>query len=132
MAKIFIYSTLTADQIYTSWKASANGVPQATSKILVKGGANLMTKHMVTPRGVVTEVTPEELAELRQNEVFKLHQANGFIQVSEAKTDVEKAVSDMVGRDQSAPLVEQDEEVPVPASDAEDNDKPRRGRPRKG
>lgn len=132
MSKIYIYSTLTADQIYTSWKSSANGVPQATSKILVKGGANLMTKHMVTPRGVVTEVTPEELAELRQNEVFKLHQANGFIQVSEAKTDVEKAVSDMVGRDQSAPLVEQDEEVPVPASDAEDNDKPRRGRPRKG
>lgn len=130
MSKIYIYSTLTSDQIYTNYKASPNGVPQATSKIFVKGGANLMTKHMVTPRGVVTEVTAEELAELRNNEVFKLHQANGFIQVSEAKTDVEKAVSDMVGRDQSAPLVEQDEEIPEPAKEV--SEEPRRGRPRKG
>lgn len=130
MSKIYIYSTLTADQIYTNYKASPNGVPQATSKIFIKGGANLMTKHMVTPRGVVTEVTAEELAELRNNEVFKLHQANGFIQVSEAKTDVEKAVSDMVGRDQSAPLVEQDEEIPEPAKEV--SEEPRRGRPRKG
>lgn len=130
MSKIYIYSTLTADQIYTSYKTSPNGVPTATSKVLIKGGANLMTKHMVTPRGVVTEVTAEELAELRNNEVFKLHQANGFIQVSEAKTDVEKAVSDMAGRDQSAPLVEQDEEIPEPAKEVSEG--PRRGRPRKG
>ena len=81
MSKIYIYSTLTADQIYTSYKTSPNGVPTATSKVLIKGGANLMTKHMVTPRGVVTEVTPEELAELRTNEVFKLHLSNGFLQI---------------------------------------------------
>lgn len=130
MAKIYIYSTLTADQLYTSYKASVNGVPQATSKILVKGGANLMTKALVTPQGVVTEITPEELAELRTNEVFKLHEKNGFIKVSEAKTDVEKVVPDMVGRDQSAPIVEQDDLVPEPASDSGEDDKPRRGRRR--
>lgn len=130
MSKIYIYSTLTADQIYTSYKTSPNGVPTATSKVLINGGANLMTKHMVTPRGVVTEVTPEELAELRTNEVFKLHLSNGFLQISEAKTDVEKAAADMTGRDQSAPIVEQDEEMPVPAT--ESADAPRRGRGRKG
>lgn len=89
-----------------------------------------MTKHMVTPRGVVTEVTPEELAELRNNEVFKLHLSNGFLQISEAKTDVEKAAADMTGRDQSAPIVEQDEEMPAPATEIADA--PRRGRGRKG
>ena len=130
MSKIYIYSTLTADQIYTSYKTSPNGVPTATSNVLIKGGANLMTKHMVTPRGVVTEVTPEELAELRTNEVFKLHLSNGFLQISEAKTDVEKAAADMTGRDQSAPIVEQDEEMPAPAT--ESADAPRRGRGRKG
>lgn len=132
MSKIYVYSTLTADQIYTSYKSSANGVPLVTARIPIAGGANLMTKHMVTPRGTVTEVTAEELAELRQNEVFKLHEKNGFITVSEAKTDVEKVVPDMVGRDQSAPLVEQDEIVPLPASGANDDaEKPvrrRRGR----
>ncbi len=129
--KIYIYSTLTADQLYTSYKSSVNGIPQVTAKILIRGGANLMTKALVTPQGVVTEVTAEELAELRRNEVFKLHEKNGFITVSEAKHEVEKVAADMTGRDQSAPIVEQDELVPEPASDSAEDDKPRRGR-RKG
>lgn len=125
---IYIYSTLTADQLYTNYQSSTNGVPLATAKILIRGGANLMSKALVTPRGVVTEVTAEELAELKRNPMFDLHMKNGFIQISEAKMDVEAAVSDMVGRDQSAPIVEQDEIIPEPETE---EDKPRRGRPRK-
>lgn len=126
MSKIYVYSTLTADQIYTNYGKSENGVPRPISEIKIAGGANLMTKALVTPRGAVTEVTAEQLAELQKNEVFKLHKSNGFISVSESKTDPEKAAADMEGRDQSAPLVEQDD-IQAPA---EDEDKPKRGRPR--
>lgn len=131
MAKIYIYSTLTSDQLYTSYKSSTNGVPLPTSKILIRGGANLMTKHLVTPQGVVTEVTAEELAELRKNEVFKLHVENGFIQVSDAKKDIEKAVTEMEGRDQSAPIVEQDGEIPQPADVDNVSVKPARSKAKK-
>ncbi len=123
MAKIYIYSTLTSDQVYANYRSSANGVPLAESKIAINGGANLMTKHLVTPHGVVTEVTAEELAELRKNEVFKLHLANGFLTISEAKGDADDVAADMTTRDQSAPIVEQDDLMPAPAED-----KPRRGR----
>lgn len=131
MSKIYIYSTLTSDQLYTNYRASVNGVPQVASKILIKGGANLMTKALVTPHGAVTEVTAEELAELRRNSVFNLHVENGFIKVSEAKGEVEKVAADMTGRDQSAPIVEQDEEIPFPASVESAEAPRRRGRPAK-
>lgn len=126
MAKIYVYSTLTADQIYTDYRANPNGIPQAESKILIKGGANLMTKHLVTPHGVVTEVTAEELAVLRKNEVFKLHEQNGFLTISESKGDADEVAADMTTRDQSAPIVLQDEIIPEPAGATEG--KPRRGR----
>ena len=128
MSKIYIYSTLTSDQVYANYKSGPNGVPTPTSTVLVRGGANLMTKALVTPQGAVTEITAEQLAELRKNEVFNLHEKNGFIVVSEAKTDIEKVVPDMVGRDQSAPIVEADEIIPAPASADADEPKPKRSR----
>lgn len=129
MAKIYIYSTLTSDQVYANYGASANGVPVLTSKIAIQGGANLMRKNLVTPHGVVTTVSAEDLAELRKNEVFKLHLENGFLKISEAKADADDVAADMETRDQSAPIVEQDGLVPVPVGSEEDEKpKGRRGR----
>lgn len=106
--KIYLYSTLSNDQSYTSYQHVDGGAPQPVNSILVHGKANISTKQFVTPLGVVTEVTAEQLAELRTNDVFKLHENGGFITVSEAKEDAEKVATDMTGRDQSAPLVELD------------------------
>ncbi|AZD85004.1 hypothetical protein C4K14_2170 [Pseudomonas chlororaphis subsp. aureofaciens] len=106
--KIYLYSTLSNDQSYTSYQQVDGGAPQPVSSILVHGKANVSTKQFVTPRGTATEVTAEQLAELRTNDVFKLHVKNGFITISQAKEDAEKVAADMTGRDQSAPLVEQD------------------------
>ena len=129
MADLYVYSTLSNDQLYVNYKTDASGVPKPESQVFIAGGANLMNKHFVTPRGVATKVTAEQLAELRGNDMFKLHMANGFITVSESKQDAEVVAADMTGRDQSAPIVEQDEEVPAPA--VETVEVPRRGRPRK-
>ena len=131
MSKIYIYSTLTNDQQYVNYKTDVSGVPKPESSILIRGGANLMTKTFVTPRGAVTEVTAEQLAELKRNEVFNLHCANGYITISEAKADAEVVAADMTGRDESAPIVEQDGDIPAPVSDEVVVEAPRRGRPRK-
>lgn len=127
----YVYSTLSNDQLYVSYRTDAAGVPQATSQVFIAGGANLMTKHFVTPLGVATKVTAEQLTELRQNDMFKLHQANGFITVSESKQDAEVVAADMEGRDQSAPIVAEDGEMPEPVATVEQVEAPRRGRPRK-
>lgn len=108
MSKIYVYSTLSNDQVYTSYSRDGNGVPKPTRSVFIAGGANIMTKQFVTPQGVATEITAEQLAELKNNEMFLLHQKNGFITVSERKAEIEKVVTDMNGRDESAPLVEQD------------------------
>lgn len=107
--KVFLYSTLSSDQAYTVYKDGGGDLPQVEGQILVKGGANVPDGRMITPEGaVITATTPENLERLRQNEVFKLHEANGFIVVSDHKVDGEVAAADMTGRDQSAPLVPAD------------------------
>lgn len=108
MSKLYIYSTLSNDQRYATYRTAERGVPQVASSVFIAGKANVTNKHFITPRGVATEVTAEQLAELRTNEVFKLHEKNGFVTVSEKKQDAEKVAASMTGRDASAPLVEQD------------------------
>lgn len=108
--KIYVYSTLSNDQQYTQYagKADNNLAPNVEHSILIAGKANVTNKHFITPRGMVTEVTAEDLAILKKNELFKIHEANGFITYSESKEDAEKVAAVMEGRDKSAPLVEQD------------------------
>jgi hypothetical protein len=103
---VYIYSTLSNDQLYTNYTAvadSPNKLPIKGSTILVKGKANILDKRFFTPQGVVTKVSAEDLSELRRNKVFNLHVANGFITVSEAKADPDIVAADMTGRDKSAP-----------------------------
>lgn len=122
MGKIYVYSTLSNDQMYTSYQVDPKGqkLPQAIGQIFIAGKANITTKNFVTPKGMVTEVTPEQLAELKGNELFNLHMKNGFIKVSERKGDTDEVAADMVGRDQSAPLVAEDfKEGEAPTSNAD-------------
>ncbi|EAO0065952.1 hypothetical protein GPN87_003083 [Salmonella enterica] len=104
----YIYSTLTGSQAYQVYRQGGADLPLVDKTILVAGGANVANKHFITPRGVVTSVTDEELELLEKNPVFALHKANGFITVEAKEVSVEKVVSDMEARDESAPLTEAD------------------------
>lgn len=108
MSKIFVYSTLTCDQRYTNYVPGGGDLPVPVGSVFVKGGTGVADARLVTPRGVVTEVTEEELAILEANADFNLHRKNGFVEVSASKVDPEKAAADMEGRDASAPLVPAD------------------------
>lgn len=92
MSKVYVYSTLSSDQDY----GTKAGV------VRIKGGANVSNKNLVTPRGVVTEVTEAQLDALQHHAVFQAHATNGFITVSLSERKVDQMVRDMEQRDGSA------------------------------
>lgn len=110
----YVYSTLTADQIYNSWTHDGSeknsALPTVQHSVLIKGGSNVVDrKTLVTPTGaIVTKITQKDLDALNENAVFLLHKANGYIKVKEHAEDGEAVASDMDTRDQSAPLVPED------------------------
>lgn len=106
--KLFIFSTLASDVAYTNHAQGGGDMPIELPPVTIKGGAGVANDRLVTPRGVATEVTEEQVEYLRQNEIFKLHEKNGFVMVSEAFADPDTVAADMTGRDNSAPIVPQD------------------------
>lgn len=106
-----IFSTMTGAVTYTEWKTSPGGLSVAGKSVTINGGANVAhRKTIITPRGVGTQVTDDELAFLENDAVFKFHKKGGFITIDSVKDirDADLAASDMEGRDDSAPDVEQD------------------------
>lgn len=102
MADIYIYSTLSASVAYEV---------DGGREILIAGGANIPDKHFLTPQGVVTSVTEEDLALLKKSRVFDLHAKNGFLKWHSKKVDVEQVIADMQGADDSAPDGEAEAQV---------------------
>ena len=100
----YIFSTLTCDNRYIAYAETGADIKVPTMGILIKGGAGVMNDRLITPLGVATEVTKDELALLEQNPVFQMHKENGYIVVQDKKADAEKVSGDMNSRDGSAPL----------------------------
>lgn len=110
----YVYSTLSAPVIYTQDEKRDGQTPTICREVRINGGANMATgghHGVTTPRGVVTRVNDEELAVLKANGVFKIHEANGFIVVDKGKHDPELAAATMAGADKSAPKTKKDYDV---------------------
>lgn len=106
MSKIlYVYSTLASDVDYTLYAEGGGDLPIALPPVRIQGGAGVANDRLVTPRGVVTRVTEEQAAQLRQNKVFELHEKNGYITISETSADPDTVAADLTGRDYSAPIV---------------------------
>jgi hypothetical protein len=119
----YVYSTLTNDQIYTLWRpAKEEGKPNvAIKKVQIKGGHGRMGKNLVTPLGVVTEVTDEELDALQKCTAFADHVKAGFIRVEKKKSEPEKVASTMEGKDASAQKTPSDFKDPPKVGKPEDD-----------
>lgn len=100
-----VYSTLSNDTCYTNYEKGGADMPVVRAKVLVKGGTNVANARLITPLGVVTTVTDEEMTELERNPVFQKHIQNGFVKVEKKKYDPEKVAGSMKTRDLSAPVV---------------------------
>lgn len=108
MAKIYVFSTLANDQLYTNWLAGGNDLPLKGHSVLIKGGTGVANDRLITPLGVSTEITEYDLEELQKNPSFKDHEKNGFIVVKNKKAETEKVAADMNLKDESAPLSDAD------------------------
>ena len=106
--KLYVFSTLASDVAYTNHAQGGGDLPIDLPPVVIKGGAGIANERIVTPRGVATEVTEEQVEYLRANQVFQLHEKNGFVMVSESYADPDTVAADMTGRDISAPIVPQD------------------------
>ena len=106
--KLYVFSTLASDVAYTNHAQGGGDLPIDLPPVVIKGGAGVANERIVTPRGVATEVTEEQVEYLRANQVFQLHEKNGFVMVSESYADPDDVAADMTGRDNSAPIVPQD------------------------
>lgn len=125
----YIYSTMAAPVAYTG-KAdvSNNDLPRTPRRVTIAGGAGIANKNLITPLGVVTEVTDDELAFLKTDEVFNRHVERGVLVIQVKKSEVEKVAPDMV-QDESSPLTPADYDEDSPGAIPSDvADKPKRGR----
>ena len=108
----YITSTMSASVSYATYKQTAGGLPVIDREIVIEGGANVMSKKlMVTPNGVVTKVTDEELALLEKHPLFQTHLKGGFVRVSKSnpQEDIAKVnTKDMEQKDASAQRVDSD------------------------
>lgn len=106
----YIYSTLTCDNAYTLYSEGANGLKVPQGSITIKGGTGIANDRLITPLGVTTSVSEEELSALQQNTVFQQHIANGFIVVQEEgkAQDAEKVAANMSVNSKDKPVTPSD------------------------
>lgn len=57
----YIYSTLTCDNAYTIYSDGANGLKVPQGSVIVKGGTGIANDRLITPLGIITSVSEEEL-----------------------------------------------------------------------
>ncbi len=116
-----IYSTLSCDQSYRLWDCEYKGAtnekgfrtPNSTFQFLVNGQANITNKILITPNGVATVCTVEQLEQLKKCACFNNHVNGGYLLIDEGakNTNAEKAdkvAVNMTAKDNSAPKTEKD------------------------
>jgi len=107
----FVYSTATCSGSYVKY-APDNGGNSGHAKVIksvtINGGHGVANKALITPKGVVTEVTDEELEFLLADSAFQRHMKAGFMSVDNARIDPEKKAVNMAAGDNSAPLTPED------------------------
>ena len=112
----YVYSTATCPIDYVVYvKNSSNdlGVVQKHAngkqmRVTIKGGHGVANKNLFTPRGVVTEVSDEEMQLLLEDKMFKRHMDAGFMSYEKKNVAPEKKADSMAEKDGSAPLTPKD------------------------
>jgi hypothetical protein len=91
-----IFSTMTANVDYNGYSPAGDGsLSVVDRKVTIKGGAGIANKHLVTPLGVHTEISHEEMEFLNSNGIFCKHRDNGFISIQSRDVPPEKVSADM-------------------------------------
>lgn len=100
---MYIYCTLSSDQKINFFNKRA-GMQHLEKTIYLNGKANIANKQLITSPYGMTEVTEEQLEQLKTNITFKHFVAAGHITWSKSDRDAEKASKNMKKKDKSAPI----------------------------
>lgn len=100
-----VISTATSGVDFTLY-AMGKDQHKPVKKISIAGGSNVANKHLVTPMGVATEVSEDDLQELLSLQIFQRQMDRGFFRVVNSKRDPEQVITStgMETADESAPL----------------------------
>jgi hypothetical protein len=112
----YVYSTATCGCDYVQYqdngskdlgviKKRPNGKPWVVS---INGGHGVATKHMWTPKGVVTQVSDEDMEFLLSTPSFNRHMKAGFLTYDKKNVAPEKKAAMMEDGDGSKPLTPAD------------------------
>lgn len=123
----YVYSTLAAPQEYTEWQRKEDGKTVESRSVHIDGGHGIMNRNFMTPQGVATQVSDDDLAFLQTVNAFNEHVRLGFIAIEARKADEGKVVRNMKSRDGSAQITPDDytkqgkkpPKVGLPSSDEE-------------
>jgi hypothetical protein len=121
---VHVYSTLATPQAFTTWKAGGGDIPLVDRQVVIKGGAGVATKNLLTPIGVHTAITVDDYDAIKDHPRFVRLIGRGHIRVEKKRAyDIESVVSDMNPADPGGPLtpadyaaVNQDGKVPIPVT----------------
>jgi len=111
-----VYSTATNSITYVEYEKNTNRDISIAKKwpngkemrVTINGGHGMSNKHFVTPQGVVTQITEDELEMLLANPSFVRHMDKGFMSYDKKKVDPAKKAKDMEEKDGSAPITPSD------------------------
>lgn len=112
----YVYSTLSSNVDYCSYKKTDNNIAVVNKKVTVKGKANVAVPNVVdmmgmpihTPLVCETLLNDSDIEFLKSNPLFQMHLENGFVLVSGKQLKPEKARAEMAHRDKSAPRTPKD------------------------
>ena len=105
----YILSKLANTQVYTQYVKGVNNINTPVKQVKIKGGADVTDKNLVTPTGVLTLVTADELAILKANKEFQKHLERGHINYYNTAPDVEQT-AEKLEKDKSKQLTPDDYE----------------------
>ena len=110
---VHIFSTLANPQKFAVWsKPAENGMlPVLEREVLIRGGAGIASKNLLTPQGVHTSITQEEYDAISGLAHFQKFVESGHIRVERKQYDIDKMVGDMNPRDPGGPLTPADYET---------------------
>ena len=106
---MYIVSYESASVEFPKWVRTKNGL-DVQGSVLIKGGANVIDKKtMQTPKGIMTEVSKEDLEFLKTQSLFNEKIENGSYEIVDSeKKATEKIKKNKRKKDGGAQLVAQD------------------------
>lgn len=102
----YVQSTASQDMTYPIYTEGKQNQATIIKKIIVYGTANVANPtSLLTPQGMVTELSDEDVALLKKSAAFQRHVEKGFMKLCD-KSQLD--VSDMEKKDGSAQIQDKD------------------------